>query len=64
MHASTGARPGRLRDDGDELWEKCLFTCQGSRCQEMGSVEHRRRDSNPLVTVLEAVPLPKLADKN
>ncbi len=29
----------------------------------MGSVEHRREESNPLDTVLEAVPLPKLADK-
>ncbi|GAB3705732.1 hypothetical protein GCM10027598_07270 [Amycolatopsis oliviviridis] len=29
----------------------------------MGSVEHRREESNPLDTVLETVPLPKLADK-
>ncbi|SED53013.1 hypothetical protein SAMN04489729_4600 [Amycolatopsis lurida] len=29
----------------------------------MVSVEHRREESNPLDTVLETVPLPKLADR-
>lgn len=46
--------------DGDKLWEKFLVIKVRA---EMGSVEHRRRESNPRETVLETAPLPKLADK-